>query len=161
MICFHEEEKHARSVHKHKSSNSNSSNSDMDALPHILKLLEIRDERLSVLETEIKRLFDNYSKLREELLPLFRLVKESKVSCDALFSLFFLSCFPPTLSKDLKNLTLNSSFFESTAPSYARRRPPKLSELPFSSSVFALTSSLCIKQLSGTFADCVSAPTKL
>lgn len=50
----------------------------LDALPHILKLFEVRDERMSVVENELRRLVDNYSRLREELLPIFRMFKESK-----------------------------------------------------------------------------------
>lgn len=63
---------------EHVNLSSRSGSLTLDALPHLLKLFEVRDERMSVVETEIRRLADNYSRLREELLPMFRLFKESK-----------------------------------------------------------------------------------
>ncbi|KAK9368680.1 hypothetical protein V1509DRAFT_622448 [Lipomyces kononenkoae] len=44
----------------------------------LMKSLEIRDRRIMHAEQEIKRLMENYSRLREDLLPIFKLVKESK-----------------------------------------------------------------------------------
>lgn len=73
---------------------------EMNALPHIIELFVMRDERISVLETEVRSLFDNYAKLsenyaklREELLPIFRLAKESKVSFYKMPFLFFLHMY--------------------------------------------------------------------
>lgn len=39
---------------------------------------EIRDERMQLAENEIKRLMSDYSRLREDLLPLYRIAKEYK-----------------------------------------------------------------------------------
>ncbi|KAK9359973.1 hypothetical protein V1504DRAFT_183179 [Lipomyces starkeyi] len=44
----------------------------------LMKSLEIRDRRIMHAEQEIKRLMENYSRLREDLLPIFKMVKESK-----------------------------------------------------------------------------------
>ena len=44
----------------------------------IVHSFEIRDERMGYAENEIKRLGDGYARLREDLLPIFRMVKESK-----------------------------------------------------------------------------------
>lgn len=50
----------------------------LEALPQLLKLFQVRDERMSVIETELRRLADTSARLREELLPVFRFFKESK-----------------------------------------------------------------------------------
>lgn len=55
----------------------NSTNT-LEALPQLLKLFQVRDERMSVIETELRRLADTSARLREELLPIFRFFKESK-----------------------------------------------------------------------------------
>ncbi|KAF5092478.1 hypothetical protein D0Z00_004570 [Geotrichum galactomycetum] len=47
-------------------------------LNQILKSFETRDERMSLDEHEIRKLGDSFSKLREDLLPIYRIVKESK-----------------------------------------------------------------------------------
>jgi protein STE50 len=44
----------------------------------IVHSFEVRDERMSYAENEIRKLLDSYSRLREDLLPIFRIVKESK-----------------------------------------------------------------------------------
>ncbi|KAK9324394.1 hypothetical protein V1517DRAFT_53409 [Lipomyces orientalis] len=44
----------------------------------LMKSLEIRDRKIMHAEQEIKRLMDNYQRLREDLLPIFKMVKESK-----------------------------------------------------------------------------------
>ncbi|KAF5110599.1 hypothetical protein DV495_003919 [Geotrichum candidum] len=47
-------------------------------LNQILKSFETRDERMSLDEQEIRKLGESFSKLREDLLPIYRIVKESK-----------------------------------------------------------------------------------
>ncbi|KAK9453976.1 hypothetical protein V1511DRAFT_527545 [Dipodascopsis uninucleata] len=44
----------------------------------LIKSLELRDQRIMQAEQEIRRLVDNYNRLREDLLPIFKLAKESK-----------------------------------------------------------------------------------
>ncbi|KAJ8100559.1 hypothetical protein POJ06DRAFT_107005 [Lipomyces tetrasporus] len=44
----------------------------------LMKSLEIRDRKLMHAEQEIRRLMENYHRLREDLLPIFKMVKESK-----------------------------------------------------------------------------------
>ncbi|KAK9448459.1 uncharacterized protein V1518DRAFT_395387 [Limtongia smithiae] len=47
-------------------------------IDRLMKSLEVRDRRIMLAEQEIKRLMDNYARLREDLLPIFKMVKESK-----------------------------------------------------------------------------------
>lgn len=51
---------------------------DASSLNQILHSFEIRDDRMSLAEGEMKRLNENFLRLREDLLPIFRMVKESK-----------------------------------------------------------------------------------
>lgn len=51
---------------------------DASSLNQILHSFEIRDDRMSLAEGEMKRLNESFLRLREDLLPIFRMVKESK-----------------------------------------------------------------------------------
>lgn len=44
----------------------------------LFRSFEIRDERVSHVEGELKRLIDGFNKMREDMLPLFKIAKESK-----------------------------------------------------------------------------------
>ncbi|KAK9467156.1 hypothetical protein V1512DRAFT_262083 [Lipomyces arxii] len=48
------------------------------SMHHLVQALELRDRRILHNEQEIKRLMDNYSRLREDLMPIFKMVKETK-----------------------------------------------------------------------------------
>lgn len=45
---------------------------------HLVEQLRIRDERMSIAEREMQRITEEYRKLREELLPVFRRIKDSE-----------------------------------------------------------------------------------
>lgn len=45
---------------------------------HLVDQLRIRDERMTIAEREMQRITEEYRKLREELLPVFRRIKESE-----------------------------------------------------------------------------------
>ncbi|KAG5365936.1 Protein STE50 [Yarrowia sp. B02] len=51
---------------------------DMDDYNRLFKSFEIRDERVYHVEQELKKLIESFNKIREDLLPLFKFVKESK-----------------------------------------------------------------------------------
>lgn len=51
---------------------------DIDDYNRLFKSFEIRDERVYHVEQELKKLIDSFNKIREDLLPLFKFVKESK-----------------------------------------------------------------------------------
>ncbi|KAK9478048.1 hypothetical protein V1514DRAFT_281591 [Lipomyces japonicus] len=51
---------------------------DVVDIQRLVKSLEIRDRRILQAEQEIRRLMDSHTRLREDLLPIFKLVKESK-----------------------------------------------------------------------------------
>lgn len=63
---------------------------ELSHLNLILHSFETRDDRAALAEAEIKRLTESFSRLREDLLPIFRMVKESKVSCFYFLFLFLL-----------------------------------------------------------------------
>lgn len=44
----------------------------------LIHSLAIRDERMALAETEVKKLIEGYGRLREDLMPIFRQAKESK-----------------------------------------------------------------------------------
>ena len=49
-----------------------------DDISRIIKSLEIRDHRIMAAEADLRRITEEYRKLRDELLPVFRLAKESQ-----------------------------------------------------------------------------------
>lgn len=51
---------------------------DLDDYNRLFKSFEIRDERVYHVEQELKKLIESFNKIREDLLPLFKFVKESK-----------------------------------------------------------------------------------
>lgn len=51
---------------------------DVDDYNRLFKSFEIRDERVYHVEQELKKLIESFNKIREDLLPLFKFVKESK-----------------------------------------------------------------------------------
>ncbi|KAG5357237.1 Protein STE50 [Yarrowia sp. C11] len=52
--------------------------SEIDDYNRLFKSFEIRDERVFHVEQELKKLIESFNKIREDLLPLFKFVKESK-----------------------------------------------------------------------------------
>lgn len=67
---------------------SQKSELDSGSFRQILQSFEMRDNRIALAEAEIKRLTDSCLRLREDLLPIFRMVKESKVSLHWACTLF-------------------------------------------------------------------------
>ncbi len=55
-------------------------------LSDLNKQLQLKDRNLTLTNQELKKLSDNFNRLREDLLPIFKLVKETKV---CLLNLFF------------------------------------------------------------------------
>ncbi|KAK9383743.1 uncharacterized protein V2V93DRAFT_362625 [Kockiozyma suomiensis] len=51
---------------------------DFVEIDRLVRSLELRDRRIQAAEYEIRRLAESYARLREDMLPLFKLVKESK-----------------------------------------------------------------------------------
>ena len=47
-------------------------------IQHLVEQLRLRDERMSVAEMELRRITAEYARLREDLLPVFRLAKEGQ-----------------------------------------------------------------------------------
>lgn len=49
-----------------------------DDISRIIKSIEIRDHRIQAAEAELRKITEEYRKLRDELLPVFRMAKESQ-----------------------------------------------------------------------------------
>ncbi|EKD20465.1 SAM domain-containing protein [Drepanopeziza brunnea f. sp. 'multigermtubi' MB_m1] len=47
-------------------------------IKHLVEQLRLRDERMSIAEMELRRITSEYARLREELLPVFRMAKEGQ-----------------------------------------------------------------------------------
>ncbi|KAH6680761.1 BcSTE50, mitogen-activated protein kinase [Halenospora varia] len=47
-------------------------------IKHLVEQLRLRDERMSIAEMELRRITQEYARLREDLLPVFRMAKEAQ-----------------------------------------------------------------------------------
>ncbi|KAJ5770210.1 uncharacterized protein N7511_002261 [Penicillium nucicola] len=47
-----------------------------DDLARLIKSIQVRDEKLMLVETELRRITDDYRRLREEILPVIKIVKD-------------------------------------------------------------------------------------
>lgn len=83
----------------------------------IVQNFEVRDQRMGYAENEIQRLVDNYSRLREDLLPIFRIVKESK---------------PLPMPDPSSNSSLSPNTFSGSQPLHSNSSP----NLPTSSTIY-------------------------
>ena len=45
-------------------------------LARLIKSIQVRDEKLMLVETELRRITDDYRRLREEILPVIKIVKD-------------------------------------------------------------------------------------
>lgn len=47
-------------------------------IKHLVEQLRLRDERMTIAEQELRRITEEYARLREDLLPVFRMAKEAQ-----------------------------------------------------------------------------------
>lgn len=55
-----------------------SSNAKLKDIKHIVEQLRLRDERMSLFEQDLRRLTDDFRRLREDMLPALRLAKDAQ-----------------------------------------------------------------------------------
>ena len=63
-------------MHEAADTSQNNKKATQEDISRIIQSIKIRDERLLQYEAELKRMAEEYRRLREELLPVFRMTKE-------------------------------------------------------------------------------------
>lgn len=111
----------------------------LNDIKQLVEQLRIRDERMSVAEFELRRITAEYTKLREDLLPVFRMAKEGQPLP-----------YPTTNANANANANANNPHFSSATTvrdSHLSHEAPSILSLPHASGSNGLSRKFSTKKL--------------